>query len=120
MPRRRARAPRRCPSPARPPRSPRRRRHHRPPHRSWPSARPVLLVLALPAAARAADLATAMPAGHTKVFIGQTSISYADTFAAETGLQPAGGMWYTSAYQDSTAVMDEIAAAVHTHPGLEV
>src|SRR5438067_2383872 len=84
------------------------------------AALPVLLVLALPAAARAADLATAMPAGHTKVFIGQTSISYADTFAAETGLQPAGGMWYTSAYQDSTTVMDQIAAAVHTHPGLEV
>jgi len=80
-------------------------------------ALPLLLAaLALPAAARAA-LPTA---GHTKLIVGQTSISYVDAFAKDTGIEPAGGMWYTAAYQDPTAVMGEVADAVHTHPGLEV
>jgi hypothetical protein len=83
----------------------------------------IVLALAAPSGAQAMTHARfvrhAMPAGHTKVFIGQTSISYVDTFASETGRQPAGGMWYTAAYQDPTAVMDEIAGAVRTHPGLE-
>lgn len=85
------------------------------------------LALILPAAAQGRSashfLRKAMPAGHTKVFIGQTSISYVDTFARETGRDPRGGMWYTSAYAEPSAVdglMDQVSAAVATHPGLEV
>jgi hypothetical protein len=91
----------------------------RPPERSSNVRRVTLLaalLLVLPAAARATD---PMPAGHTKVFVGQTSISYADDFARETGREPLGGMWYLAAYEDPTPVMDEIASAVRTHPGLE-
>jgi hypothetical protein len=88
----------------------------------------ILLALALPASAQAAlsharFVRRAMPAGHTKVLIGQTSISYVDDFARETGRDPLGGMWYTSAYADPSAVdadMDQVAQAVATHPGLEV
>ena len=78
-----------------------------------------LLVLALGAPAVAA--VDPMPAGHTKVFIGQTSIDYVDDFARETGRDPLGGMWYAAAYDKAEidARMDEIAAAVETHPGLE-
>lgn len=77
------------------------------------------LVLAAPAAAQDTP-ADPLPAGHTKVFVGQTSISYADDFADQTGLHPLGGMWYHAAYDDPTARMDEIAAAVAERPGLEV
>ena len=75
------------------------------------------LAFAAPAVAQAGD---PLPEGHTKVFVGQTSISYADAFAAETGLEPLGGMWYQAAYEDPDPRMDEIAAAVASHPGLEV
>jgi hypothetical protein len=89
----------------------------------------VVAILALPASAgahtqsHAAFVAAALPAGHTKVFIGQTSISYVDQFASESGVQPLGGMWYTSAYDTPAtidATTDQIAAAVASHPGLEV
>ena len=78
-----------------------------------------LLVLALGAPALAAS--DPMPAGHTKIFIGQTSITYVDDFARETGREPLGGMWYAAAYDqaDIDARMDEIAAALQAHPGLE-
>ncbi|MFL5845132.1 MAG: hypothetical protein ACJ762_10595 [Solirubrobacteraceae bacterium] len=62
----------------------------------------------------------ALPAGHTKVFVGQTSIRYADQFARETGVEPRGGMWYAAAYEDPAPRLAEIAQAVRTHPGLEV
>jgi hypothetical protein len=76
-----------------------------------------LAVLALPVAARADGL----PApGTTHLLIGQTSISYVDAFAKDTGFEPAGGMWYTAAYQAPAPVMGEVARAVTTHPGLEV
>ena len=65
----------------------------------------------------------ALPAGHTKVAIGQTSISHVDAFAREAGVDAAAGMWYLGLYEDPadvTAVLDEIRDAVATHPGLEV
>jgi hypothetical protein len=77
----------------------------------------IALVLAAPAAASATD---PLPAGHTKVFVGQTSIRYADDFGAETGREPLGGMWYQAAYEDPGPRMVEIAAAVAGRPGLEV
>jgi hypothetical protein len=87
----------------------------------------IVLALAAPSGAQAMTHARfvrhAMPAGHTKVFIGQTSISYVDQFAQESGRDPRGGMWYTNAYEDPSAVdtdLDGVADAVRTHPGLEV
>jgi hypothetical protein len=82
-----------------------------------------LLLASCAAAPAAADPPTRdpMPAGHTKVFVGQTSVSYVDDFARETGREPRGGMWYAAAYDTAEvdARMDEIAAAVASHPGLE-
>ena len=81
----------------------------------------IVALAALPAAAARADLAAdAMPAGQTKVFIGQTSISYVEAFAQATGRDPAGGMWYTAAYQDPGPVLTQISSAVASYPGLEV
>lgn len=79
------------------------------------------ILLALAAAAPASAASDPMPAGRTKIFIGQTSIAEVDTFAQETGREPLGGMWYAAAYDTAEvdARMDEIAAAVRTHPGLE-
>src|SRR4051812_49793812 len=79
------------------------------------------ILLGLATAAPAAAAPDPMPAGHTKVFVGQTSIGYADEFARETGREPLGGMWYAAAYDTAEvdARMDEIANAVKTHPGLE-
>lgn len=65
----------------------------------------------------------AMPPGRTKIFVGQTSVSYVDAFARETGREPRGGMWYTNVYEDPSALdadLDQVAQAVATHPGLEV
>jgi hypothetical protein len=80
----------------------------------------LVLACAAPAAPAAAQQPDPLPAGQTKVFVGQTSIRYADEFAADTGLEPLGGMWYAAAYEDPTPRMNEIAAAVASHPGLEV
>jgi len=84
-------------------------------------------VLLLPAvalgSAHARFLRRAMPAGHTKVFVGQTDISYVDAFAREAGREPRGGMWYTNVYEDPSALdadLDQVARAVASHPGLEV
>lgn len=82
--------------------------------------RRLLALLAGLAAAAPAAAQDPLPAGRTKVFVGQTSIAYTDAFAAESGRQPLGGMWYLAAYEDPSARMDEIAQAVRTHPGLEV
>ncbi|MCW2989423.1 MAG: hypothetical protein JWM73_17 [Solirubrobacterales bacterium] len=82
--------------------------------------RAAALLLALAFAAPAAAAEDPLPAGHTKIFVGQTSIRYADDFARETGREPLGGMWYAAAYQDPSPVLGEIARAVATHPGLEV
>ena len=48
------------------------------------AAMTIVLALVTAVPARADDLAArAMPAGHTKIFIGQTSVSYVDAFAKE-------------------------------------
>ena len=76
-----------------------------------------LLALALPASAPAA---TPLAPGETQVYIGQTSIRYAEEFAEQTGRQAAGGMWYLAAYADPAARLAEMADAVRKYPGLRV
>ncbi|HYH59935.1 MAG TPA: hypothetical protein VD790_12060 [Thermoleophilaceae bacterium] len=64
-----------------------------------------------------------VPAGKTLVVIGQSGIERADAFAAETGTDPAGAMWYAGLYEEPEAfegVLDQIDAAVASHPGLVV
>jgi len=80
----------------------------------------LLAFLSFAPAAAAELVDDALPAGETKVFIGQTSIRYVDEFAEQTGRDAAGGMWYLAAYADPAERMAEIAEAVRTHPGLEV
>jgi hypothetical protein len=80
------------------------------------------LVALLPAATAAAAPGDPGP-GRTLVVIGQSGIERADAFAATTGTQPAGAMWYLGLYEDTAAVqavLDDIDEAIVTHPGLVV
>ena len=91
---------------------------------SLSACRVVLLagLLAL-AAAGPAGAVGEVPAGETLVVIGQSGIERADAFAAKTGVDPAGAMWYAGVYEEPEAfenVLDQIDAAVASHPGLVV
>ena len=64
-----------------------------------------------------------VPAGETLVVIGQSGIERVEAFAAKTGTQPAGGMWYAGIYEEPKEfekVLDQIDAAAASHPGLIV
>lgn len=79
--------------------------------------------LAVLASAAPAHAVGEVPAGKTLVVIGQSGIERVDAFAAKTGTEPAGGMWYAGIYEEPEEfkkVLDQIEAAVASHPGLVV
>ena len=75
-----------------------------------------LLCLAAPAAAD-------VPGGRTLLVVGQSGVDKADALEQDTGVRPAGAMWYLGVYEDDAAVdgvLGDIEAAVATHRGLVV
>ena len=77
------------------------------------------LCAAAPAHAAVGDVAP----GSTQVFIGQSGVDKADAFAARTAKEPLGAMWYVGLYEELPAVdalLDQVDAAVASHPGLVV
>ena len=79
-----------------------------------------VLLLALAPAAEARKRVGAVPPGHTLVVVGQSGAERADAFEAGTGRAPAGAMWYLPIYEDPTAILADIEAAVAARPGLVV
>jgi hypothetical protein len=87
--------------------------------------RPALLaaILALLVAAPAGAQTQDIPAGRTLLVVGQSGVDKADAVQAETGVRPAGAMWYLGVYEDDAAIdaqLADIERAVATHPGLVV
>ena len=87
-------------------------------------ARILVAVVLLGLLAAPADAAKrkvgAIPSGRTVVVIGQSGVERADAVADATGAEPAGAMWYLGIHEGDAiqSVLDDIAAAVRTHPGL--
>ena len=60
-----------------------------------------------------------VPPGRTLFVVGQSGVDKADAVQRATGARPAGAMWYLGLYEDDLApYLDDMAAAVRTHPGL--
>jgi hypothetical protein len=72
--------------------------------------------------AGAASAAEPTPPGKTLVVIGQSGVARADDLGQATHTQPAGAMWYLGLHEGDKVqpVLDDIDAAVATHPGLVV
>ena len=83
----------------------------------------VLCLVALLAIAAPAEAAKRIPRGKTLVVVGQSGADKADAFAAGSGVEPAGAMWYFGPFEGAeviTAHMDDIERAVADRPGLVV
>jgi hypothetical protein len=86
-----------------------------------------LLLLAVcavaPASAAARKAPGTIPAGKTVFVVGQSGVERADEFEAQSGIAPAGAMWYLGLYEDAAVIDGHLAAmkqAVAEHPGLVV
>ena len=51
-------------------------------------------------------LAAPAVAGQTLLVVGQSGVDKADALEAETGVKPAGAMWYDGVYDDTGPVLD--------------
>jgi hypothetical protein len=83
----------------------------------------VLLLALLTAVLVAAPAAADVRPGHTLLVVGQSGVDKADAVERETGVKPAGAMWYLGVYEDDAAVdgvLGGIRDAVRTHRGLVV